>query len=1108
MPTTLHIRLLGAFSLVYGAEPVAGVNTPRLQSLLAWLVTHNDAPELRQRLAFLLWPNSSETQARNNLRQALHALRQALPDNGAFLHTDANVVQWRPDAPFTLDVTEFERALQRTEAAERLGDDAAMRAALERALALYQADLLPSCYDEWIAPERERLRQRCMQALDQLIGLLETQRDYPAAIRYAQRLIRHDPLNESAYARLMRLLAMTGNRAGALRVYHACVSALRRELGVAPSQATHEVYEYVLHFEGAAVASPDGQRPEGPSASSADAASAPPLIGRQREWGRLAEAWRSASASGPAFALITGEAGIGKSYLAEEFLAWTRQSGATVAKTRCYAAEGQLSLAPVTDWLRSDGLRQSLARLDRIWLTEVARILPELLGDHPDLPHYEPISEYGQRRRFFEALARAVLAAPQPLLLLIDDVQWCDQETLEWLHFLLRFDPKARVLVMAGARAEEMLPGSAAPTSFLHLRDTIGWTEIALDPLDAAETAKLAARIAGQELDTPRVMRLFRETEGNPLFVVETMRAGLDARSPGSEAERAEPPGAPAESLPSVPPRVRAVIAARLSRLSAPARALAATAAAIGREFSVDVLMEAARLDEDSAVRALDELWQKRIVREHDAYTYDFSHDKLREIAYADISAPQRRLLHRRIAETLERIHAGDLDVVSGQIASHYESAGLAERAMPYYERAASVAQRIYANDDAIAIVNRTLALLRTLPAGAKRDARELSLLLSLSSLYRITKGWTAPELERALDRALTLCDIVGDDAQRAKALFNFQSLLVVQAKLERVQLVAEEVEALHEHAERAIPAFSGLMLAGARFHLGRLREADATFAAMTDQSQGDPAQQRLTEELQGWDLAIHTRVWRSHLLYCLGFPSQALDLATEGVRLARELGAPFNLALAATYLATLQQLRDGPEAASAGTEEALAITREYKIPYYHTWSAILFHYTQTWMRPSASGLDSLRRAIAELTASGARLRLPYYLALQAHICARMGRHAEAMAAIDEAMAESRASNERWWDAELHRMRAELMAAREEDAGDIELAFQRSLAIARAQSAKSLELRAAVSFARFLRARDRGGEGREQLQSVYDWFTEGFDTPDLLDARAVLTNLS
>ena len=160
--------------------------------------------------------------------------------------------------------------------------------------------------------------------------------------------------------------------------------------------------------------------------------------------------------------LLSGEAGIGKSRLAEELLAWAGQHQATVAKTRSYAAEGQLSLAPVTDWLRSDGFRPHLARLDPMWRTEIARILPELLAEHRELSRPEPIAEYGQRQRFFEALARAILAAPPPLMLLIDDLQWCDQETLEWLHFLLRFDPAARLLVVGTVRAEELAGAPAA----------------------------------------------------------------------------------------------------------------------------------------------------------------------------------------------------------------------------------------------------------------------------------------------------------------------------------------------------------------------------------------------------------------------------------------------------------------------------------------------------------------------------------------------------------------------------------------------------------------------------------------------------------------------
>src|SRR5205823_5329627 len=183
-----------------------------------------------------------------------------------------------------------------------------------------------------------------------------------------------------------------------------------------------------------------------------------PLIGRAREWERLHAAWLQASAGAAGFVLITGEAGIGKSRLAEELLTWAGRQGFGMARTRSYAAEGQLSLAPVTDWLRGDVLRPNLVKLEPVWRAEVSRLLPELLAEHPDLPPYEPMTEYGQRQRFFEALARAVFAAPQPLLLLIDDLQWCDQETIEWLHFLLRFDRRARMLMVGTARAEEVGP--------------------------------------------------------------------------------------------------------------------------------------------------------------------------------------------------------------------------------------------------------------------------------------------------------------------------------------------------------------------------------------------------------------------------------------------------------------------------------------------------------------------------------------------------------------------------------------------------------------------------------------------------------------------------
>jgi len=443
-----------------------------------------------------------------------------------------------------------------------------------------------------------------------------------------------------------------------------------------------------------------------------------PLVGRQVEWSQFSAAWQSAAAGRAHLVVLSGEAGVGKTRLAEELLAEIAQLNLSTARAACYAVEGELAYAPVGSWLSAEVIHSRFSSLPTLYLSEVARIVPKILVDHPDLPPPGPLTESWQRQRLFEALARAILAARQPLLLLLDDLQWCDQETLEWLHYLLRFDPTARLLIVGTLRVEELTDEHHLQSWMATMQREGRLTQLTLEGLSAAETASLAAQLAGHDLEANAANRLFQETEGNALFVVETMRMAHEQ----VEAREGLAVTAPGDlQVARVLPTIQAVITARLAKLSPEAWELATLAAVIGRAFSFELLAQVSKREEEVLLEALDELWQRRILREAQGERYDFSHAKLREVAYAELRPPRRRLLHQRVAEALERVYANTLDTVSGQIASHYEQAGAVERAITYYQRAAEIAERVYAHVEALADYQHALVLLE---AAQSREAQ------------------------------------------------------------------------------------------------------------------------------------------------------------------------------------------------------------------------------------------------------------------------------------------------------------------------------------------------------------------------------------------------
>ena len=433
-----ELRLLGHFHLALGDQPTVILRSARERALLAYLCLHRDAQQRRQHVAFRLWPNSTEAQAQNNLRRTLHHLRRNLPAVERYLHVDHQTIQWLADESFTLDVADFETALNHA-SDSTTEDQSHRRNLLERAVRLYRGDLMPDCYDDWIAPERDRLRSRYIQALEELGWMVEEQREYTVAIPYAQQLLRTEPLHEAAHRRLMRLYVLNGDRAAALRTYHSCVTLLERELGVGPGEAIQEAYQRLLQQEAPAVLR---------HRSGLLGQNAVPLIGREAEWQTLLSRWRRSARGHAHFVLIAGEPGIGKTRLAEELLTWADRQGIGSVRARSYAAAGELAYAPVIDWLRLPMLQASLDEMDEVWLPEISRLLPEMQIAHPAQSRPGPVDESWQRRRLFEALANVVTVDGQPKLLLIDDLQWCDSETLAWLAYMMVAYPHTPLLII------------------------------------------------------------------------------------------------------------------------------------------------------------------------------------------------------------------------------------------------------------------------------------------------------------------------------------------------------------------------------------------------------------------------------------------------------------------------------------------------------------------------------------------------------------------------------------------------------------------------------------------------------------------------------------
>jgi DNA-binding SARP family transcriptional activator/predicted negative regulator of RcsB-dependent stress response len=725
LPTpTLTVSLLGAPLIEVDGE-LAEFDTRKAIALLAYLAVNKDS-HTRDALATMFWPELDQSRARAALRRTLSSLKNAIGET--YLEIDREFIGLNPAAGFFLDLDHFEKALQETQAHGHTQEEVCPRCLtpLSSAVDLYRGDFLSGFtlrdspnFDDWQFFQADELRRKYALILEKLVQGYAAQGEFERAIEYARHWLNLDPLHEIAHRELMRLFALAGHRSAALRQYRECVRILSQELDVSPLEETVQLYEDIR--DGSfppetfstgdervveAVEVPEFLQAE-PSGKSYT------LVGRAPEWNALIQTYDAVGPQGH-FVVLAGEAGIGKTRLSEEFLAhaWTR--GAVTIKAKCYEGETDLSYGPFIEGLRT-ALNQTTRsdwadHLSPQWLSEIARLLPDLAGQLPPLPDLPSLEGPGAQSRFYEAIARFILAlceGPVPGVLFIDDLHWADAASLDLLAYLVRRLRRHSLLILAVWRSEEIGRGHRLDRLLTEAQRAGTGSLITLSRWDPSDINRLLDSLPDLDLPDEFGHRLYRETEGLPFFVIEYLAAILKTGQNESEIEW------------ELPGSVRDLLNSRLSSISETGLQILTTAAVIGRSFDFDILRIVSGRGEEEVITALEELIRQRLVQEvsetgnSGELHYDFNHEKLRGLVYEQTSLARRRLLHHRVAEHLvyraRFLH--NTGQLAGQIARHFQWAGDDEHAVEYFKLAGEQAKGLYANQDALNHFQTALAL-------------------------------------------------------------------------------------------------------------------------------------------------------------------------------------------------------------------------------------------------------------------------------------------------------------------------------------------------------------------------------------------------------------
>ncbi len=817
---------------------------------------------------------------------------------------------------------------------------------------------------------------------------------------------------------------------------------------------------------------------------------------------------------------MAGEPGIGKSRLIWALQRHVAQSpDAFLIHLSCSPYFMNTAFYPIVQELKRvlefglDDTEQRLDKLDGLLaqygfdLPTVAPLLARLLGV-PFEGRYPPLDLPLDRQRqlTIDALITITLmrADYQPLLVVVEDLHWIDPSSLDLLTQLIEHVPQTRQLVVLSFRPEFKPPWAEGP----------GLERLDLNRLDREASMRIVTEIAGMPAPTELLDQLVEKADGVPLYLEELTKL-VSEQGLIHEGDGRLDPARPRPTL-AIPATLADSLTARLDRLT-DAKGVAQLGAAIGRQFSYELLAAVSKttvsVDSEALLRHLARLVDAGMLfveQNPRGETYTFKHALIQDAAYRSLLRTTRLQYHRHIAQALTEYFPATVETAPELLAHHYTQASMMAEAVPCWLRAGQNALHASANPEAIAHLTTGLDLLADLPAGPERAGVELQFRLTLGPAYMAIRGYAAPEVEACYQRARELCRELGDTPQLVPVLHGLWTYHIVRAQHTSAFALGEQVLQLG-----AATNDDGLLLQGSmemgwsHFFLGELEQAREHLERVL--ALYDHERHSSHAFTYGDNPATSARSALASVLWLLGYPDQALRCSEENLAILRSLVQhPYSAAFGFTVAAFLRQYLGDPPAAGALAEEAVVISEAHGLAFIGAMASMFEGWARTREGELDEGMAQMRRGLAAQLATGAELARPYWLWLLAEVCQRTGAVREGLALLDDADAAIEHTHDRYWEAEIHRLRGRLLLATAEPAAlaSAEACYRRALEVARRQGARSLELRAAVSLSRLWQAADRHGEARELLAPIYGRFTEGLDHPELREAAALLDELS